>query len=189
MKNNEICFFDPVELCMRPISTDGYILDIGGGGEGIIGRLMGSSVVAIDCREDELIEAPNGPLKIVMDARHLTFLDCTFSAATAFFSLMYFDAEVDLRRAFEETFRVLKPGGRFHVWDVDVPEVPKTGKPVYAVQLKCLVHGVSCETAYARPWPKEARNSNYYKRVAEAAGFQHLDTGMSGCTFRLMFRK
>lgn len=189
MKNNEIHFFDPVELHLRPISADGYILDIGGGGEGIIGRLMGSSVVAIDRREDELIEAADGPLKIVMDARHLTFLDCTFSAATAFFSLMYFDAEVDLQKALRETARVLKPGGAFHVWDVDLAELPKTEKPVYAVRLKCMVHGVPCETAYGRPWPKGARDSSYYKGLAEAAGFQHLSTEVSGCTFHSTFRK
>ncbi len=189
MKDDEIHFFDPVVLRLRPISADGYILDIGGGGEGIIGRLMGPSVVAIDCREDELIEAPEGPLRIVMDARHLNFLDCTFPAATAFFSLMYFDAEEDLRQAFKEAFRVLKPGGRFHVWDVELAERPQTGRPVYAVRLDCIVNGVSCKTAYGRPWPQGARDSNYYKGLAQAAGFRHVDTEMSGCTFHLILRK
>ena len=37
----------------------GSILDIGGGGEGIIGRLYGSRVTAIDNREEELDEAPD----------------------------------------------------------------------------------------------------------------------------------
>ena len=189
MKDDEIYFFDPVEICMRPVSADGYILDIGGGGEGMIGKLMGSCVVAIDCREDELIEAPDGPLKIVMDARRLTFLDNTFSAATAFFSLMYFDTEVDLQQAFTEAFRVLKPGGQFHVWDLDLAELPRTEKRVYAVRLKCVVHGMPCETAYGRPWPKGARDRNYYKSVAEGAGFQCLSTEVSGCTFHSIFQK
>jgi ubiquinone/menaquinone biosynthesis C-methylase UbiE len=189
MKLDEIYFYDPVELCMRPLPADGYILDIGGGGEGMIGRLMGSCVIAIDRREDELIEAPDGPLKIVMDARHLTFLDSTFSAATAFFSLMYFDAEVDLQQAFTEASRVLKPGGHFHVWDVDMAELPRTDKPFYAVRLTCVVHGVPCETAYGRPWPKGARDSNYYKSVAEGAGLECLSTEMTGCAFHSIFRK
>jgi len=174
---------------VQPVSADGYILDMGGGGEGVIGQLMGSRVVAIDCREDELIEAPDGPLKIVMDARHLTFLDGTFPAATAFFSLMYFDAEEDLQHALAETFRVLKPGGQFHVWDVHLAERPRTTKAVYAIRLKCIVHGLPIETAYGRPWPTGPRDSNYYKRLAEAAGFQHLDTKTSGCTFHSVFRK
>lgn len=65
------------------------ILDIGGGGEGIIGLLYGSKVVAIDQRKKELEEAPEGPLKIVMDARELNFLDNSFDAVTSFFTLMY----------------------------------------------------------------------------------------------------
>ena len=35
----------------------GSILDIGGGGEGVIGRLYGRQVVAIDNRQEELDEA------------------------------------------------------------------------------------------------------------------------------------
>ena len=34
-------------------SLVGRILDIGGGGEGIIGRVYGQSVTAIDCRQEE----------------------------------------------------------------------------------------------------------------------------------------
>ena len=39
----------------------GSVLDIGGGGEGIIGRLYGKNVTAIDIRQEELDEAPEGP--------------------------------------------------------------------------------------------------------------------------------
>lgn len=46
----------------------GSILDIGGGGEGIIGRLYGRQVTAIDNRREELDEAPEGFEKVLMDA-------------------------------------------------------------------------------------------------------------------------
>ena len=36
----------------------GSILDVGGGGEGIIGRRYGSAVTVIDNRQEELDEAP-----------------------------------------------------------------------------------------------------------------------------------
>ena len=42
----------------------GFILDIGGGGEGIIGRVYGHQVTAIDKCQDELDEAPGGYQKI-----------------------------------------------------------------------------------------------------------------------------
>jgi hypothetical protein len=45
----------------------GYILDIGGGGEGVIGQLKGERVVAIDKQKRELEEAAPGALKIVID--------------------------------------------------------------------------------------------------------------------------
>jgi hypothetical protein len=41
---------------LSPIKTDGFILDVGGGGEGIIGKLNGKQVVAIDTSEQELRE-------------------------------------------------------------------------------------------------------------------------------------
>ena len=56
---------------MHPIETDGFILDIGGGGEGIISRLNGRQVVAIDPSSSELEETKNEGLKVVMDATDL----------------------------------------------------------------------------------------------------------------------
>ena len=54
---------------------NGKILDIGGGGEGVIGRLYTNQVVAIDIRQEELDEAPTGFEKILMDATQLDFKD------------------------------------------------------------------------------------------------------------------
>lgn len=69
------------------------ILDIGGGGDGIIGLCYGNNVIAIDPRAAELYETPEGPLKIVMDANNLSFLDNSFDAVTSFFTLMYINKE------------------------------------------------------------------------------------------------
>jgi hypothetical protein len=77
--------FDRVKLEVKNFETDGLILDIGGGGEGVIGRLKGSQVIAIDLRKDELDGIIDGPHKIVMDARLLAFPDNSFATATAFF--------------------------------------------------------------------------------------------------------
>ena len=189
MDESNIYFFDPVELDMPPLPADGYMLDIGGGGEGVIGRLAGARVVAIDLRKDELAEAPEGPLKVVMDARELKFLDETFVAVTAFFAFMYFDDEPDLQAALAEALRVLKPGGRLHVWDVDMAASPKTRKPLFAVRLKYLAEGRWCEAAYGRPWPAQTRDSQSCRRLAEAAGFSHVNTEIAAHTFYATFRK
>ena len=85
MTEDDILFIDPVKVTVPSFCTDGYVLDIGGGGEGVIGRLNSLQVIAIDCVKDELEEAPKGPLKIVMDARgsaiprqHIRHSHCVF---------------------------------------------------------------------------------------------------------------
>lgn len=79
------------------------ILDIGGGGEGIMGLVYGHRVVAIDPRLDELEDAPEGPLKIVMDAKELSFLRNSFDAVTSFFTLMYINND-DHKQVFNEVY-------------------------------------------------------------------------------------
>ena len=98
---------------------DGRILDIGGGGEGIIGRLYTNQVVAIDIRQDELDEAPIGFEKILMDATHLEFKDNSFDHVTSFYTLMFMSAE-DQKRAILEATRVLAKCGELHIWDCDI---------------------------------------------------------------------
>ncbi len=189
MNKKDIYFCDSVKLEIQRFPAEGYVLDIGGGGEGVIGRLEGLLVIAIDCREDELAEAPKGPLKIFMDAKDLKFLDASFGAVTAFFSFMYFDEEADLKAALSEAFRVLKAGGCLHVWDVDIAALPASDKPLFAVPLKYIVNGIVFEAAYGRPWPKQTRDSCYYRTLAEAAGFLHISTDFCGQTFYSTFRK
>ena len=94
----------------------GPILDLGGGGEGVIGLIYGGQVTAIDNRQEELDEAPEGPVKLVMDAAALAFADGSFQTVTAFFSLMYMDRTTQ-GRAVREAARVLRPGGQLHLWD------------------------------------------------------------------------
>lgn len=94
----------------------GKILDIGGGGEGIISRIYRQQVVAIDNLQEELNEAPDICRKILMDATSLSFDECTFDHATAFYSLMYMSRE-EQKKAIQEIYRILKQGGTFHIWD------------------------------------------------------------------------
>ncbi len=189
MNKNGIYFFEPVELEIEPFASDGYVLDIGGGGEGIIGRLPGLHVISIDRRKDELSEAPDGPLKIVMDARDLKFADSGFSVVTAFFSFMYFETEADIQAALTEACRVLKPGGSLRIWDVNFESLPDTDQPLFAVRLRCRLNEEVCETAYGCPWPRERRDHPFYKRLAERSGFKHVNTVSLAPVFHSTFVK
>ncbi len=92
----------------------GRILDIGGGGEGVIGRVYGPQVTAIDISPEELAEAPEGFEKIVMDAGDLGFPDQSFDHVTAFYSFLFIPKERH-PRVISEIARVLRPGGELHI--------------------------------------------------------------------------
>lgn len=97
----------------------GAILDIGGGGESIIGRLYKRQVIAIDNCQTELDEAPEGFEKVLMDATELAFPDNSFDHVTSFFTMMFMRAE-EQRRTILEAVRVLKCGGQLHIWDCEI---------------------------------------------------------------------
>ncbi len=50
-------YFEKQEVIVNDFDFPGYILDIGGGGEGVIGKLKGEQVIAIDPNKRELEEA------------------------------------------------------------------------------------------------------------------------------------
>ncbi len=56
------------EVALQELPVEGPVLDIGGGGEGVIGRLEEDRVLAIDISKAELRAAPGSPVKAVMDA-------------------------------------------------------------------------------------------------------------------------
>ena len=112
----------------------GRILDIGGGGEGVIARVGGASVVAVDRSLSEVQEAQgNAPDArwLVADAAELPCKSHCFDHATAFFSCMYMADEVK-PKVFRETWRVLQPGGEFWIWDAEM--VPRG--QAFAIRLR-----------------------------------------------------
>jgi len=181
--------YDQQVVAVDDFESSGFVLDVGGGGEGIIGVLKGSQVVAIDLRESELAEAPKGPLKLVMDARDMRFLDGTFETATAFFALMYLKSRADCRKVFAEVHRVLKPGGRFLIWEASVSRPAATDKPAYVILLRVLVGGRHIETGYGQPWPDEPRDPEYCEALATEAGFEVVEATADGRLFRLVVQK
>ena len=172
---------------MNPIVTDGFILDIGGGGEGIIGRLNGRKVLAIDTRIEELEETKNDSLKIVMDATDLKFLPSSFDVATSFFSLMYIKND-NHPKVFEEIRRVLKNNGRFLIWEVRIPR-KHVDKPIFALFLEILLPTAKVETGYGIGWEHIEQDFEYFKELAKSTGFKILDEWCRGEIFYLELTK
>jgi len=184
-----IVTFEPVKLEVKDFKSDGFVLDIGGGGEGIIGRLKGKQAVAIDIRKGELDEILAGPQKVVMDARQLAFPDGSFQTATAFFSMMYLKTRGDHQQVISEAWRVLKPGAHLHLWDVDLSKRPGRRKEFFLVRLRYRVGEFENGTGYGMRWPEEPRGEEYYLQLASQAGFQHLTTAREKHIFYLVFIK
>lgn len=178
-----------VSLTLQDFEADGRILDIGGGGEGVIGRLKGSQVLAIDLHQSELDEAPDGFEKQVMDARAMSFADRSFTAVCAFFSLMYMPNPEDLQKVFKEAWRVMSPGGVFRIWDVDTSCRPKSGRARYLARLRYCVGKVSKTTAYGVRWPEQTRDLDYYTKLAESYGFKLMLTERYSHVLHMQFIK
>lgn len=177
-----------LEVVVPDFPAEGLILDIGGGGEGVIGQLKGRQVVAIDLIKRELEDAPGEPLlKIVMDARDLKFLDGTFATATVFFTFMYIAPE-DHVKVFAELHRVLRTGGRLLVWDPVFPPKADPGKPRIIYPLRVQLPGKEINTGYGVRIA-EGQGAEHFVELAKTAGFEVLSRKDESGWFYLELRK
>ncbi len=188
MTEEDVKFIETQHIDLTDVELSGRILDIGGGGEGIIGLLKGESVVAIDRSESELRQAPPGDyLKIIMDAKELKFIDETFDTATAFFTLMYVPLE-NHQLIFQEIHRVLKKGGEFVVWDFPIPKRGMHEKEFYGLMLEVKVRDTNISTGYATKWVKE-QNLEYYANLGASNGFSVVEKYPIDGMFYIRFNK
>ena len=160
------------DIVIEGLPDTGYILDIGGGCRGTIGRVKPKQVVAIDISLRELKEAPSDFLKIVMDASDLKFLDGSFPTVTAYYSLMFLKPDIH-EKVFSEVFRVLQPGGTWLVWDSVVPAAtPGSEKESYTAWLRTHLPNETIVYGYSILKSREPLDVPYYSRLATRAGFQ-----------------
>lgn len=167
----QLHYVDRLAYDVAGFDSPGWILDVGGGGEGVIGRMFGSRVVAIDPIARELAEAPPGPLKIVMDGRELKFLDGAFRSATAFFTFMYIPRP-ERPKVMKEIHRVLAPGGRLRLWDVEQCGRTDKTKEVIVYRFTFKLPAETVQTGYGTLWPDEPYGMKNYLAMAADAGFE-----------------
>jgi len=160
------------DIVVQGLPDTGYILDIGGGCRGTIGRIKPKQVVAIDISPRELKEAPSDFLKIVMDASDLKFLDNSFPTVTAYYSLLFMKPDIH-EKVFSEVFRVLQPGGTWLIWDSVVPAATSgSAKESYTAWLRTHLSNETIVYGYSILKFGRALDVPYYSGLAAHAGFQ-----------------
>ncbi|MCL2362751.1 MAG: class I SAM-dependent methyltransferase [Defluviitaleaceae bacterium] len=171
---------------LSSIKLSGRILDIGGGGEGVISRHSGHNVIAIDRRADELAETPDIGTKIIMDACNLNFIDKYFDHITCFYTLMYMDLP-EISQFLQEAYRVLKSGAKLWVWDIIIPTI-KTAD-VFIAQLQVKVsEEQTITTGYGVTWRRE-QSLDIIKDLCENAGFIYHEGNENSESFSLCFQR
>ncbi len=187
-KPEEIFQHSKLEVVIPDFPANGLILDIGGGGEGVIGQLKGSQVVAIDMIPRELKEAPGNPLlKIIMDARELKFLDQTFPTATVFFTFMYINLD-DRPKVVQEIKRVLKPGGRLLIWDAIFPAKKDPLHRYIRFPLHVKLPAAEINTGYGVMF-NGGIGLEYYRELAKTAGMEVVSSRPQDGWFFLELKK
>ena len=170
------------------IKLEGLILDIGGGGEGVIGQFKKDKVIVIDHNKRELEEAPEGGVKIIMDAGKLKFLDNTFDTVTSFFTLMYIPKS-EHKKIFKEIFRVLKKDGHLVLWDVIIPKRENQIYVMFSLPLKIKIDDKELDTGYGVFWGKKEQNLEYFQKLSIKVGFSEVKFKSDDQIFYLRVKK
>jgi len=182
-------FLPAEKINLEKFDCRGRILDIGGGGEGIIARRFGERVVAIDLSREELEEAPvNDALRIEMDARDLKFLDEEFLTITSFFTFMYMSPE-DQEKAIREIFRVMKTDGEFFLWDIEIKPHDGGEKDVIVIELTVTIDGEEIKTGYGVYWPGKEQSPESIVKMGKEAGFRIVEVAENPNSFFVKMKK
>ena len=150
---------------------EGFIVDIGAGGEGVIAKTCGRNTVGVDINKREIDEARSrGSLAqwVLCDACSMPFRDDSFDVATFFFSLMYIKATKRKLAAFVEARRVLKSDGLLCLWAAIIREKPG----LYGVFVEIsLPDGEEIFTGYGVRGKEKGQNLELINKLAIEAGF------------------
>ena len=162
---NQITPFQEISITKLP---SGSIIDIGGGGEGVIAQVGKERVTAIDKKQTEIDEAIDKAPEakwMVADALDLPFKNEEFDSATSFFSGMYMSND-DKKKMIREVFRVLPTGGEFWIWD----SIIDTKKEMFLIVLTIsLPEKEVFNTGYGTRI--KFQNEENYKEYLTEAGF------------------
>ena len=116
---NQTVFEPPIQhIHLQDIIHERRIIDVGGGGEGLVARIAGPRVCVVDSNIDKIREAriyEENSNWFNCDAASLCFKDASFDMATLWFSLGYMRSWQLKEQVLKETYRVLRDDARLSI--------------------------------------------------------------------------
>ena len=176
------------KIKLERLGSDGPILDIGGGGEGLVSRIERDKVCVLDLRMSEIREAQihgHSANWFVADGRNLCFNDEVFDIVTMWFSLGYMRDWETKRAVLEEAYRVLKMDGRLSIL---ASHIPKTGASLIFWATFTFPDGVLSKTGYG---VKGGQNQTLHRilELVTNVGFDRHQYEDHGDWFKLVSKK
>jgi ubiquinone/menaquinone biosynthesis C-methylase UbiE len=167
-----------VKLSRRPKAKvflkklEGFVVDIGAGGEGMIAKTCGRETVCVDISKREIGEARSRDAVanwVLCDACSMPFRNGTFDVATFFFSLMYIKTFERKHAVMVEAKRVLKSDGLLYLWDATIREKPD----LYVVFVEAnLPDEEKIYTGYGVKGKEKEQTLELINKLALEAGFK-----------------
>ena len=141
---------------------NGPILNIGCGEDSIIEKQYNqfNLITNIDNSKEKIKKSPY--LAINMDATNLKYNNNTWESITSFFSFGYFFHNIKKEKAINEIYRVLRPGGKFYLWDMNI----YNSNPYIQIKYNNIIN------LYMIKNVKDKQNLKYFKKVCKQAGFK-----------------
>ncbi|UCG44731.1 MAG: class I SAM-dependent methyltransferase [Candidatus Bathyarchaeota archaeon] len=155
---------------------EGFTVDIGAGGEGVMAKACGRNTVGIDINKREINEARSRGSRaqwVLGDACSMPFRNGSFDAATFFFSLMYIKTTKRKLATFIEARRVLKSDGLLCLWAAIIGEKP--GLHALFLEIRLPDNG-EIFTGYGVRGTEKKQNLELINKLANKAGFTATST-------------
>jgi ubiquinone/menaquinone biosynthesis C-methylase UbiE len=162
-----------VRINLQRFSEKGLILDIGGGGEGLVSRIEGDRVCALDIKMSEIREAQihgHSSNWFVADGANPCFADQTFNIVTLWFSLGYMSDWNIKQAVLQAAYRALRKNGRLSIMASNIPE--KTERLIFWATFT-LPDGTLSRTGYGVRGGQNQTLPRVLDLVTEAGFSQH----------------
>lgn len=172
------------EIAFERLPGTGRILDVGGGGEGIVSRIEGSRVCAVDISLNEIREAQiygSGSQWLVSNGESLPFDNAVFETATIWFSLDYMADWKTKWAVLDEVRRVLRKKGSLSLMSSEIV----CGESRFILRMRyTLPDGSIYQTGYGVKG-NQGQTMDRISDIVRQTGFQIAKKEDNGYWFRI----